>query len=220
MPLPNYDLSLMVGTRRNHCISGIDEYLNGDLVVGYLYARGAEGVNLAGIERFVLDDEGNLTGEHEFLKGADNRPLVFQGVMDVLVTEKGWIYVANFGRRRGDGGTKGSIDLLKPLGGNLAPSVTILTPENRATYKPGDNVEVQVEAVDFDGDVDAVSLLVNGREVPCRRTSESTSTWVAILEQPTIGRYEVRAVPRTMTTIRRQPIRCSCRSEVTCGRPF
>ncbi|MEW4526690.1 Ig-like domain-containing protein [Maioricimonas sp. JC845] len=193
MPLPNYDLSLMVGTRRNHCISGIDEYLNGDLVVGYLYARGAEGVNLAGIERFVLDDEGNLTGEHEFLKGADNRPLVFQGVMDVLVTEKGWIYVANFGRRRGDGGTKGSIDLLKPLGGNLAPSVTILTPENRATYDHGDNVEVQVEAVDFDGEVDAVSVLVNGREVPCRRTSESTSTWVAILEQPTIGRYEVRA---------------------------
>ncbi|QDU39601.1 hypothetical protein Mal4_39470 [Maioricimonas rarisocia] len=193
MPLPNYDLSLMVGTRRNHCISGIDEYLNGDLVVGYLYARGAEGVNLAGIERFVLDEEGNLTGEHEFLKGADNRPLVFQGVMDVLVTEKGWIYVANFGRRRGDGGTKGSIDLLKPLGGNLAPSVAILSPENRATYMPGDDVEVQVEAIDYDGEVEAVSLLVNGREVPCHRSSEAASTWVATLEQPTIGRYDVRA---------------------------
>ncbi|QDS90125.1 hypothetical protein EC9_43290 [Rosistilla ulvae] len=193
MPLPNFDLSLMIGTRRNHCISGIDEYLNGDLVAGYLYAQGAEGVNLAGIERFVLDENGNFTGFHEFLKGEDNQPIVFQGVMDLFVTEQGWIYVANFGRRRGDGGIKGGIELLKPLGGNIPPSVVIKSPENRSVYAADATIDFHIEARDYDGQVSEVVLLVNGKSQKCVHSKTDDSLWGVRWKQPPRGRYEVQA---------------------------
>ncbi len=193
MPLPNFDLSLMIGTRRNHCISGIDEYLNGDLVAGYLYAQGAEGVNLAGIERFVLDKDGNFTGFHEFLKGEDNEPIVFQGVMDLFVTKQGWIYVANFGRRRGDGGIKGGIELLKPLGGNIPPSIVIQTPENRAVYGRNATVDFRIDAQDYDGDVSKVELLVNGKAQRCAKLASDKTLWSASWKRPAAGRYEVQA---------------------------
>ncbi|MFI4875911.1 MAG: PQQ-dependent sugar dehydrogenase, partial [Blastopirellula sp. JB062] len=193
MPLPNFDLSLMIGTRRNHCISGLDEYLNGDLLAGYLYAQGAEGINLAGIERFVLDEEGNFTGFHEFLKDENNEPIAFQGVMDVFVTEKGWIYVANFGRRRGDGGLKGGIELLKPLGGNIPPSIAIQTPENRSVYAKDASIDFAVEAQDYDGQVDKVLLLVNGQPQECVQSANDGKRWTAHWKRPSAGRYEVRA---------------------------
>ncbi len=193
-PLPNYDLKLMLGTRRNHCISGIDEYLNGDLIAGYLYAQGAAGIRLAGIERFELDKAGNFTGFHEFLKGANQKPLIFNGVMDVHVTPQGWIYVANFGRRSGDGGKSGSIELLKPLGGNIPPDVAIVAPSNRSRYTTGEHVTFRINAQDYDGQIGSVTLSINGKDHPVPRNSgDAAETCSLTLNNMPAGHYHVLA---------------------------
>ena len=56
--------------------------------------------------------------KHDYIKDVNDKAILFGGVLDALVTAKGWIYVADFGLRVGNdgGGDIAGLYLLKPTG--------------------------------------------------------------------------------------------------------
>lgn len=118
------DLKLVQGIDHHMCIGGLDEFVDGSLLVSYVKENNKP---IGHVEWFDLDKEGyfirpNVVGDvvarHDYIKDQDGKVLEFGGVLDVLVTAKGWVYVADFGYRAGDGGTGdiAGLYLLKPTG--------------------------------------------------------------------------------------------------------
>lgn len=193
-PLPGYDVSLIQGTGNHMCIAGVAEYTDGHLLVAYLRVNGA---NTGRVEWFRLDSTGGFTGRGGYVKDQAGNVIVFNGVLDVAVTSRGWVYVADFGTRSGNGGASGtgSIKLLKPATGNLPPSVSITAPANGAAFTTGQNVTLRAAASDPDGAVAQVAFLLNGVErTPADTTGGDGYTYAWVNVQP--GTYEIRARAR------------------------
>lgn len=162
-PEPNYDLSLIQGVANHMCITGLDEYTNGSLLVSYLKVEGA---STGRVEWFHLNSSGGFTGRGGYIRDAQNNVIVFNGVLDVAVTSRGWVYVADFGTRAGNLGQSGSGDifLLKPVSTNVPPTVSITQPANQAQLQAGQNVTIRADASDSDGSVSEVTFIINGQD--------------------------------------------------------
>jgi hypothetical protein len=117
------DLKLIQGVEHHTCIAGLDEYIDGSLLVSQVKDR----ANLIGhVEWFDLDtngyfvppNAGDVVVKHDYIKDVNDKAILFGGVLDALVTAKGWIYVADFGLRVGNdgGGDIAGLYLLKPTG--------------------------------------------------------------------------------------------------------
>ena len=73
--------------------------------------------------------------------------------------------------------------------GNSAPSVSITSPSNGATFNNGDNVSISANAADSDGSVSQVEFFVNGSSVGVDTSSPYSINWTI-----GVGSYDITAV--------------------------
>ena len=186
-PLSDFRPELFQPTARNNCIAGLDEYTDGHLLVSYMKISGA---TTGRIEWFALNGQGNFTGRGGYAKDASGKDLVFNGVLDVFVTSQGWVYVADFGRRNGNTGKDGAIYLLKPVGGNIAPTVAITQPSNGDQLPAGANVTITADAND-DNAVTRVEFFINNQKVSTDQNGGNG--WSHSWSSPSAGTYAIHA---------------------------
>ena len=184
------DMKLVLGIDHHMCIGGLDEYVDGSLLVTYVKQ---DNTPIGHVEWFDLDqagyfihpNAGDIVTKHAYIQDQAGKTLEFGGVLDVLVTPKGWVYVADFGYRTGDGGTGdiAGLYLLKPTSvvgvrKPLEPSSGSFSKTKRGiAFNLSNNGFTTIERLDLKGTVQekifSGNLSSGAHVVPCpaRRNS-------------------------------------------------
>jgi hypothetical protein len=70
-----------------------------------------------------------------------------------------------------------------------APEISIISPANGASYEPGENVNISVNATDSDGQVVSVKILLNSAELVVLNTPPYNTSWTSVN-----GLYTITAI--------------------------
>lgn len=79
----------------------------------------------------------------------------------------------------------------QPPGSNWPPNVTITQPENGAEFRPDDTIEIEVDALDFDGSVVMVEFFANGNKIA--EDTDGADGWTTSWSDHPEGTYSLTA---------------------------
>jgi predicted outer membrane repeat protein len=79
----------------------------------------------------------------------------------------------------------------QPPGSNWPPNVTITQPENGAEFNPTDTIEIEADALDFDGSVVMVEFFANGDKIA--EDTDGTDGWTISWSDHPEGTYSLTA---------------------------
>lgn len=73
--------------------------------------------------------------------------------------------------------------------GNLAPSISITTPLDDASYKEGESITIEASATDIDGSIDLVEFYANDLKIG----EDNIAPYAYVWNNPSVGSYVIRA---------------------------
>ncbi|MHC4641853.1 MAG: Ig-like domain-containing protein [Planctomycetota bacterium] len=80
----------------------------------------------------------------------------------------------------------------QPPGSNWPPNVTIIQPENGAEFRPDDTIEIEADALDYDGSVVMVEFFANGNKIA--EDTDGSDGWTTSWSDPPKGIYSLTAI--------------------------
>jgi len=99
--------------------------------------------------------------------------------------------------------------------GNLAPSISITSPQDNTAYKEGESISIETSATDIDGSIELVEFFANGTKIGEDNTAPFAYQW----DNPGIGSYVItaRATDNDNTTANSQEVLVNVEEVKSCS---